>query len=193
VRSETIERWLNIGKALVRIQQWIMHEARTNVPKGRRYNDVQKRLGLNEHVPHLCQVDPASRSHAIWLVQEWSVVGPWLNEIEPRRRLQWNHPTTIKRQYEAHLARLAQAKAEKTKALAEATRPPAQQDSPMDLVKMLRTGIFKPGTAMTEVADTLEAGLSYDALKRLHAEIGKRIANAERQDRIEAGAKNGRK
>jgi hypothetical protein len=163
-----------------------MRAAHTNVPKGRRYNDVQKRLGLHEHVPHLCQVDPASRSHAIWLVNEWSVVEPWLNHIEPKQRLQWNHPTTIKRRYEAHLMKLAQAKAEKTKALADAKKPPARQDDPLDIVRMLRSGVLPPGTSMVELADVLDAALNYNTLKRLHGEIGKRLDAAERQERVEA-------
>jgi hypothetical protein len=68
-------------------------------------------------------------------------------------------------------------------------KPPQRQDDPLDIIRMLRSGVFNPGTSMAEVGDALEAGLAYDALKRLSGEITKRIANAERQDRIEAGVK----
>jgi hypothetical protein len=52
--------------------------------------------------------------------------------------------------------------------VAAATHPPAQQDSPLDIVRMLRSGVIPPGTSMSEMADVLEAALKYDTLKRLH-------------------------
>jgi hypothetical protein len=186
-RGETIERWLNVGRAAANLQTEIMSRAGTNVPKGKRYNEVLKRMGVHERLPDLCHIDPTTRSHAVWLANEWDQVNAWLHTLSVNVRLQKNHPTTLRRGYDAYLMQQARSKAAAAKAATE--KPAARQDDPLDLVKMLRTGVFKAGTSMREVADLLESGLAYDTLKRLHDEIGKRLDNHERQDRIEASVK----
>jgi len=55
---------------------------------------------------------------------------------------------------------------------ANATKPPARQNR-----ADAAGGVFPLGTSMAEVADLLEGALAFDTFKRLHAEIGKRIAN----------------
>jgi hypothetical protein len=100
-RGETVERWLAVGKALARIQDEIVRVSGSNAPKGRRYNDAEKRLGLRQHAPHLVDINPTTRSHAVWLATEWEAANAWLQTLDIATRLQKNHPTTIRRGYDA--------------------------------------------------------------------------------------------
>jgi hypothetical protein len=160
----------------INMQSEAMRLARSNIAKGRHYTDARV---LAMHAPHLRDIDQGARSHAVWLAANWESALPRWRSLGPREGLKLNHPRSVHRRYD-----LAQRPPGLTpQALADATKPPARQDDPLDIIRMLRAGVFRPGTAMTEVADA--AGPAYDALKRLHAEIGRRIANAERRDRIE--------
>jgi hypothetical protein len=189
-RGETLERWLNIGRALVRMQSEAMHLARSNIAKGRHYTDAWRMIAM--HAPHLKDIDQGARSHAVWLASNWETVLPWWRSLGPRESLKLNHPRSVHRRYD--LAHQPPEATPQAQAIADATKPPMRQDDPLEVIRMLRSCVFPPGTAMSVVADALEAGLNFDTLKRLHTEIGKRIANAERQDRIEAGVKQrGRK
>ena len=167
-----------------------MANAHTNRPQGPPYRAELKRLLTKE--PWAAGINTTTTAHCYWLIDNLPAVTAWREGIGDKRDV-WNHPSTVKRNYEAHLTRLAQASAVKAKAAADATQPPMRQDDPVDIVRMLRSGVFKPGTAMTEVADVLEAGLAYDTLKRLHAELGRRLDNHERQDRIEADVRKGKR
>jgi hypothetical protein len=186
-RGETVERWLNIGKALARMQAEIMRVAQS-ANRGRRYNDVRQRLGLHEHLPHLCEIHKTTRSHAVWLAENWEPVNAWLHTLAVNARLQKNHPSTIKRGYEAHEMALTRGATATAKASADALKPPARQDNPIDIVRMFRSGVFPPGRSVSELADVVEAGLAFDTFKRFTAECIKRIERSERQDKIEAEA-----
>jgi hypothetical protein len=182
-RGEHIEWWLNAGRALAAMQAEAMRHAGINVNKGPRYVAAWKVLA--RHAPALAALEKSDRSHAVWLATEWEAVNAWLQTLGMTKRLTLNHPRAIHRSYnDAHLP---------PKPAAETVAPPrtpTHQIEVLDIVKTLRGGgVFPPGTPMSHVADALDAGLSYDALRRLHLEIGKRLANHERQDRIEDGVK----
>jgi len=180
-RGEHVEWWLNAGRALADMQVEAMRHAGTNANKGPRYNEAWKTLA--RHAPGLAALDKSDRSHAVWLATEWEVVNPWLHTLAVNARLMLNHPRAIHRRYDA--AHLPPVEAMERKPAAR--QPPTD---PMEIIRQLRGGVFSPGTSMEEVADVLQAALSYDTLGRLHAALGARLkalALAEgRQDRIEA-------
>jgi hypothetical protein len=78
-----------------------MDAAWTNRPTGRAYNDAWWQL--TRRLPHLRELDKADRSHALWLVSEWSAVETWLHTLSPTARLRLNHPRAIRRRYFAAL------------------------------------------------------------------------------------------
>jgi hypothetical protein len=181
-RGETIERWHDIGRALVRMQAEAMRRSASNIPKGRAYSDAWQTIAA--HAPHLRDIEQSTRSHATWLATAWEPVNAWLQTLAHNVRLQLNHPRAIHRRYDAAHVPPGADKDSGGKA-----KPEARQHDPMEIVRMLKSGVFAPGISMVEAAQVLIAGLSFDALKRLHAEVGRHIAREERQDRIEAGVK----
>jgi hypothetical protein len=98
-RGETIERWLDIGRALARMQAEAMRQAYTNIPKGKRYAGAWGAIAT--HAPHLRDVEQSTRSHAVWLATEWQTVNAWLQTLAHNVRLQLNHPRAIRRRYDA--------------------------------------------------------------------------------------------
>jgi len=147
-----------------------MRRSHSNIPKGRAYVDAWQAIAA--HAPHLRDIEHSTRSHAIWLANEWEAVNTWLQTLAHNVRLQLNHPRAIRRRYDA-----AHVPPGAGKDSAEKVKPEQRQDDPLEVIRMLKSGVLRPGTSMAEVADVLETGLAFDTLRRLHAEIGKRIAN----------------
>jgi hypothetical protein len=179
-RGEHVEWWVNVGRAVRQMQIEAMRYAGTNVNKGRRYNEAWAELA--KHAPSIVSFHKNDRQHAAWLADNWEAVNAWLHSLGERERMKKNHPQAIHRSYDAaHAVRHPDAET----AAVVPKRSAAQQIETLDIIRMLRSGTFRPGTSMSEVADALHAGLAYDALRRLHLEIGRRLANEDRQDRIE--------
>jgi hypothetical protein len=189
-RGEHFDDWVAVADALVAIREEAMTAAGApNNPKHPRYRAEFKRITQRE--AWVAGINDTTRSHCYWLIDHLPAVRAWRDTLGPRERTEWNHPSTVKRNYEAFLTRLTRASGEKTKAEADALKPPMRQDDPLDIIRMLRSGVLPPGTSMAELADVLDAALNYNTLKRLHTEIGKKLEAVERQDKIEAGAKKG--
>jgi hypothetical protein len=180
-RGEHTTDWLAIGRAYNALQARALAASGSNQAVGARYNACWAYYADRYGIAGF-DIDKPTKSHCMWLAENWESVSAWLAQRGANERQRWNHPTTIRRNY---LARTVVQPA----TASQAAKPPMRQDDPVDIVRMLRSGVFPPATSMAEVANVLESGLSYDTLKRLHAEIGKRIANAERQDRVEAEAR----
>ena len=101
-RHEQRGQWLKIGRALARVRTEAMRRAGTN----------------NDHHPHyriyygflmarvpdldmLVKQDKASSVHARWLWDNWHAVEPWLAGLEPGANEKLNHPSAIKRRFDA--------------------------------------------------------------------------------------------
>jgi hypothetical protein len=101
-RHEQRAHWLSIGRALARVRTEAMRCAGTNNdhhPHYRIYYGI-----LMTRVPDLdalVKQDKASSVHARWLWDNWPVIEPWFAGLEPGANEKLNHPTTIKRRYEA--------------------------------------------------------------------------------------------
>jgi hypothetical protein len=120
-QHEDYSHWTAVGRALLRLQEEAMHLSGSNSPHGRGYTAIRAELG--SRVPDLEELDKTSKSHATWLAKNFAAVEHWRHTLAVNERDKLNHPTTIKRRYEAtHGA---------TTAVGEA----AKAASPMDKLK----------------------------------------------------------
>lgn len=116
-------RWLHVGRALARVRTEAMRRAETNNdhhPCYRIYYGI-----LMARVPDLdalVKQDKASSVHARWLWDNWHVIEPWLAGLEPGANEKLNHPSAIKRRFEASLKSKPQG--------AEAVPTPLQRKDP---------------------------------------------------------------
>src|SRR5208337_1170180 len=98
--NKNVHAWLAVGIASVRLRNESMRFAGTNQPIGSAYNQKWKALSATK--PDLARLDPRDRAHAMWLADNWKLgVEAWLGTLAENKRLLINHPTTIKRHYEA--------------------------------------------------------------------------------------------
>ena len=97
-QKERRQRWLDwtetLGLALVKVREEAMAIACTNKPKGKRY--AQAVSGLLKTY-HLDEIDAATRSHAIDIMQNLEAVTDWRAKQKNPDRL--NHPTTVWRSF----------------------------------------------------------------------------------------------
>ena len=98
-RHEDYHRWVEVGKGLLRLEQEAMHFAGANSPYGRRYTAVRAELG--KEGPDLETIDRTSKAHAKWLAEHFVEVNAWHQTLGSNERERLNHPTAIKRRYEA--------------------------------------------------------------------------------------------
>ena len=75
-----------------------MREAGTNEAMGRRYNEAMGRW--MDKNPWARKVDKATRNHLLWVADHLAQIEAWRETLAANKRDLWNHPTTIKRQYE---------------------------------------------------------------------------------------------
>jgi hypothetical protein len=90
--------WVSLADALVAVREQAMEEAHTNRPQGPPYRAAFKRLELRE--PWMQSYDSATRAHCYWLIEHLPAVTAWRDTLGTNQRDQWNHPSTVKRNYE---------------------------------------------------------------------------------------------
>ncbi len=98
--------WRYLAQAFAAGREQAMREARTNDPYGPPYNkafgrwmdDPVRRQWANDKVKGA--VDKATRNHLLWCADHMSEIEAWRDTLAQNQRLLWNHPTTVKRQYE---------------------------------------------------------------------------------------------
>ena len=98
-QHEDYSHWVRVGRALLRLQEEAMHLSGSNSPQGRGYTALRAELG--SRVPDLEELDKASKSHAVWLAKNLAAVERWRATLAVNMRDQLNHPSSIKRRYEA--------------------------------------------------------------------------------------------
>jgi hypothetical protein len=98
-QHEDYSRWVAVGRALLRLQEEAMHFTRSNSPQGRAYTAVRAALG--SRVPDLEELDKTSKSHATWLAKNLTAVENWRSTLAVNERDKLNHPSVIKRRYDA--------------------------------------------------------------------------------------------
>jgi hypothetical protein len=98
-QHEDYSRWVSVGRALLRLQEEAMHLSGSNSPQGRGYTAIRAELG--SRVPDLDAIDKASKAHAVWLAKNLDAVEEWRKTLAVNLRDQLNHPSSVKRRYDA--------------------------------------------------------------------------------------------
>jgi hypothetical protein len=98
-QNEDYQHWAQVGRALARLRNEAMRLSGSNSPYGRTYQGVYRHLAAR--VPDLGDLDNASRAHSVWLAEKFEAVDRWHKTLAVNERMRLNHPSAIKRRYEA--------------------------------------------------------------------------------------------
>jgi hypothetical protein len=96
---EDYHHWTQVGRALLRLQEEALHLSGSNSPHGRGYTAIRAELG--SRVPDLEELDKTSKAHATWLAKNFAAVEQWRSTLAANQRDRLNHPSVIKRRFEA--------------------------------------------------------------------------------------------
>lgn len=75
-----------------------LRKAGTNQPMGKNYNRAYSKW-LEEH-PKLQSLDKATRNHCLWCAEHMVELDAWFPTLAANQREVWNHPTSVKRNYD---------------------------------------------------------------------------------------------
>jgi hypothetical protein len=91
--------WIAVGEGLVIGRLRAMRKAGTNQPIGAAYN---RAFGdwMDQH-KWARDLDRATRNHAMWAAENRNEIDRWRETLAQNVRARMNHPTTMKRQFEA--------------------------------------------------------------------------------------------
>lgn len=98
-KHEHYKQWVSVADALVAIREEAMDAAHTNVPQGPPYRAAFKKL-IDQREAWAAGISESVRTHCYWLIDNLAAVTAWRETLTFEQRDNWNHPTTIKRQYE---------------------------------------------------------------------------------------------
>jgi hypothetical protein len=90
--------WTHVARGFEAGRERAMREARTNEPVGSRYNQAFSRWMAG--LAWATAIDKATRNHCFWVIDLWPDIEAWRETLTATQRDKWNHPTTVKRQYE---------------------------------------------------------------------------------------------
>jgi hypothetical protein len=166
LRENTVHRWYLVGGACFLLRNVALSRSGANSPTGKRYNREYAILANNW--PHLAKLDKGTRSHSIWLFQNWDAVQAWLATLPQNQRDEWTHPRTIRNHFEKRYPHLM-----RDKPTAFKPRPPRTK----------RGWNRQPlGERTREDLEALVAGLE-DTLSDRDREIAELNAAIEEKDR----------
>jgi hypothetical protein len=98
-QHEDYTHWVQVGRALLRLQEEAMHLSGANSPQGRGYTAMRADLG--SRVPDLDSINKTTRAHSVWLAQNFGAVEKWRATLATNVREMLNHPTALRRRYDA--------------------------------------------------------------------------------------------
>ena len=186
-QGHSIERWHEAGDALNAMQADAMAAAHTNAPVGKGYNLAY--AALADHTVHLRNLDKGTRSNAMWLATNWADVTTWLKTLGVTTRMQLNHPTAIKRRYDA-ANRVPPVTVEGEGKRASPQRQLKDQlikvQEENDLLRKKSGGGLLPSATAEELADMIADSHAPVFITKLITALNKRREADARQDRIEA-------
>lgn len=165
-RNECFADWLLIGVVLREAQADAMRAAKTNMPKGTRYN---AEIGPFLKENGFDAIDKGARSRLVKDVMPNRIaIETWLATVEPKKRLKLNHPQTV------------------FSAWKRATAPPKEEEEESKPSSEL-CGIWKSATAEDRRAALDDGGLAHllEALSPgLRTEIENKLANQHAVNRL---------
>jgi hypothetical protein len=97
-RGDHFNDWLALGVGLMTLRIAAMRAVGTNEPQGPPYR--RKLTELEAPFPWTNR-DKATRAHAVWLAENIARVNAWRDTLASNKREALNHPSAVKRAYEA--------------------------------------------------------------------------------------------
>jgi hypothetical protein len=179
-RGEHTIDWLAIGRAYNALQARALAASGSNQAVGARYNACWAYYADRYGIAGFDIAKP-TKSHCMWLAENWEAVSAWLAQRGANERQQWNHPTTIRRNY------LARTVVQPATASQPAKPTPSQAAliEKADAIMALRSGsLLPPGMSMETLGDLLRD--RPDKRRSLIRKLQTDIESDERQDRVEA-------
>jgi hypothetical protein len=186
-RGDRFEEWHKIGAAINKVQAKAMAEVGTNRTDTPRYRNAWKEV--MQHYPNLYALDKATRNHAMWLDTNWDAVLAWWQTLPANVRLKVNHPTTVRRRYDAAHTVPAPTVGPSPRLVMQDKLVALQEEN--DQLRALQGGSglgLINGLSMEQLADMISEAHSTAAVRRLIGHLQDRLTASERQDRIEAQA-----
>jgi hypothetical protein len=181
-------QWLAIADCLYAIREEAMEQANTNHPQGPPYRRALNSI-IEKREPWVAKINDSVRAHCYWLVERLPAVQQWREGLTFEQRDMWNHPTTIKRNYE----RMMVAKKPK-----ESGAPPARislQDQIIrlqeenDMLRGRQGSGFMPGASAQEFGEAVAGHHKPRYLRELAKVLVVLAEREESQDRLEAKAR----
>lgn len=177
--------WISVADALVAIREEAMERAHTNRPQGPPYRAAFKAI-VEHREKWILKINDTTRTHCYWLVDNLPAVTAWRDGLGQNQRDEWNHPSTVKRNYE----RLTKAKEDKAKT--GGARPQGSlearhielQEKHAALLAM-RGGAFPIKLTPEVLAGLCADHRNADWLRRAGQALLAAAEASERQDRIE--------
>lgn len=188
-QNPSIERWLVVGTAANEHKKAAMELAGTDRPIGSAYNKAWRVLG--ERVPNITNLDNGTRTHAMWMASNWEVVNRWRHTLATNERVKLNHPSAVKRRYEAtHCVPGENGQSTAKSSRARAQDQIARLQEEVDALKgHSRNSVVATGTmSPEEIVRSFQSVRNVDFLKQLRTELDRVIAREEGRNPGEAGA-----
>jgi hypothetical protein len=91
--------WCLIAEGMAAGRERAMREAGTNDPVGRGYNAAFGRWMDKNGWPR--KVDKATRNHLLWVADRFAQIEAWRETLASNKREALNHPTAVRRAFEA--------------------------------------------------------------------------------------------
>jgi hypothetical protein len=177
--------WVSVADALAAIRDEAMANAHTNRPQGPPYRAELKKLDARE--PWAATINTSTKAHCYWLIENLPAVTAWRDTIGDKRD-EWNHPTTIKRNFE-RMTKPVEPKV--TDADNQPIKPGSLQERHIELQEKhaallaLRGGAFPANLTPEALADLCSDHRNSDWLRRAGKALLDAAENVERSERIE--------
>jgi hypothetical protein len=185
-KHEHFGQWLAVADCLSALREQAMEEAHTNRPQGPPYRRAFKAI-IEQQEPWAVAINDTVRAHCYWLVDNLPAVQSWRETLAFEQRDKWNHPTTVKRNYE----RLGVTRKAAEKAAPNATRLGLQDQvirlqEENDALRRRQGAGFLPSASAEEVGEQIAGHHKPEYLRRLAKVLIALAEREERQDGIEA-------
>ena len=181
------EDWCFIADGFAVGRNKAMRRAGTNQPVGSAYNHAFADWMAER--PWAKNTDKATRNHLFWVADHRSEIEAWRATLSRSERDKMNHPTTLRRKWDAAHKVADGSKAHKKETKAEALL--RENTQLWDKVKrMERDGgsLFDLNqTPLKDIAKIMGEHMGFGRLTRLQQEIGKEIAALKAKTKAQAG------
>jgi hypothetical protein len=168
--------WLAIGEGLMVGRLRAMRRAGTNAPVGAAYN---KAFGAWLDARKWARdLDKATRNHALWAADNRDAIERWRETLAQNARARMNHPTTVKRAFDAERKNAPTRKGEtRTQKLMREIERLSDENSALRKRAEADGSLFGlKRDSLKNIARTIAANVPLSRLTSLQKEIAEEIA-----------------